>query len=153
MPSFIVHLIVDRTNRFIPVRTRTISSIKIEQSNNRFFEIRKSRDLKKKNSLSKMKKVKKSFGRLAMDIHLLKRIVHAGHRIAGFLGLQLTPNNLRSNVLFPEFHFLQICSKILVFSKIGKTSIRSHAKSDALIGRDYLWSPATNQIAAYQKNR
>jgi len=52
-----------------------------------------------------MKKVKKSFGRLAMDIHHFNWIVHAGHRIAGFLGLQLTPNNLRSNVLFPEFHF------------------------------------------------
>ena len=46
MPSFIVHLIVDRTNRFVPVRTRTISSIKIDQSKNRFFEIRKSREKK-----------------------------------------------------------------------------------------------------------
>lgn len=36
------------------------------------------------------------------------------------LGLQLTPNNLRSNVLFPDFSFSLDLLKILVFSKIGK---------------------------------
>jgi len=105
MPSFIVHLIVDRTNRsvqFVPDRTRTISSIKIEN----FFEIRKSRDLKKKLTIENEKGEKVLWQIGHGYIHHLKWIVHAGHRIAGFLGLQLTPNNLRSNVLFPEFHFL-----------------------------------------------
>jgi len=39
MPSFIVHLIVDRANRFVPVRTRTISSIKIENFQIENFQI------------------------------------------------------------------------------------------------------------------
>jgi len=53
-----------------------------------------------------MKKVKKSFGSIGHGYPPSKTdSVHAGHRIAGFLGLQLTPNNLRSNVLFPEISF------------------------------------------------
>jgi len=108
MPSFIVQLIVDRINRFVPVRTRTIS--RIEKS---IFQNSKNRKKKIENpeisrlTIENEKGEKVLWQKLAMDIHHLKRIVCTqGIALQDFLGLQLTPNNLRSNVLFPEFHFL-----------------------------------------------
>ena len=93
MPSFIVQLIVDRINRFVPVRTRTIS--RIEKS---IFQNSKNRKKKFENpEISRLtienEKGEKVLWQLIGHGYPPSKTdsVHAGHRIAGFFRITADP--------------------------------------------------------------